>query len=262
MESLEEHIRNSTEKTSIKSVNDTSFYSYRHANRLFKSINGESINTFSNKIRLQLAADYLKYTPKNIAAIAFDIDYKSTAAFSKAFKKQYGLTPSGFREKNNVNQLFKNREQPNFRVEYFSEYEIGMFKIPIPPNITFEGFYNNTKTEFGKLNTNTKQWILLWDEDPILSKVSESRYFIGINPNEISNQKEPFRMITLKGRYAIFEAASLREFEYKNWAELAYLVLGLKGIKLRKDSYLEWFSITSLSSLNSFFPDKIAIPIR
>lgn len=258
---LEEYIRNSSEKTTPDLVNANSFYSYRHANRLFKSLKGESINTFSNKIRLQLAADYLKYTSESITTIALEIEYKSRVAFSKAFKKQYGLTPSDFRNKNNVTQLFKNTGQPHYRVEYFDEHEISMFKVPITASFTFERFYKNTKKEFGKLNIKSNQWMLLWDEDPELSKVSESRFFIGINSNELSKEKEPYKTVTLKGKYAVFEADSLKEFGYDAWAELAYLVLNTKGIKLREDIYLEWFYSTSLNSQTTFFPYKIAIPI-
>lgn len=259
---LEEYIRNSSEKTTPDLVNANSFYSYRHANRLFTSLKGESINAFSNKIRLQLAADYLKYTSESITAIALGIEYHSRVAFSKAFKKQYGLTPSDFRKKNNLKQLLKNIEPPNFRVKYFDEYEISLFKVPIPANTTFTNFYNNTKTKFKNLNFNSNQWMLLWDEDPQLSKVSESRYFIGINSNELPKENEPFKIITLKGKYAIFGADSFQNIEYKAWAELAYLTLDLKGIKLKEDSYLEWFSTPSLHSQDTFFPDKIAIPIQ
>ena len=258
---MEEFIRNSSEKTTPDLVNANSFYSYRHANRLFKSLKGESINTFSNKIRLQLAADYLKYTSKSIAAIALEIEYQSRVAFSKAFKKQYGLTPSDFRKKYSVTQLLKNIENPKFSIEYFDGYEVGLFKVTISSNTTFEGFYKKTRTEFSKLNINAKQWILLWDEDPTLSKVSESRYFIGINTNGFSIPKEPYRTITLKGKYAIFEAECFEKFEYSIWAELAYLILNLKGIKLREDAYLEWFYSTSLNAQVTFFPYKIAIPI-
>lgn len=259
---LEEYIRNSSEKTTPELVNAKSFYSYRHANRLFTSMKGESINAFSNKIRLQLAADYLKYTSESITAIALGIEYHSRVAFSKAFKKQYGLTPSDFRKKNNVAYLLKNIEPPNYRIEYLEEYEIALFKVPISPNTTLTKLYNNTKTKFEHLNINCNQWILLWDEDPQLSKVSESRFFIGVNSHELLKKKEPFKIITLKGKHAIFEADSFKNIGYEIWAELAYFTLDLNGIKLREDSYLEWFSTPSLHSQDTFFPDKIAIPIQ
>ena len=137
-----------------------------------------------------------------------------------------------------------------------------MFKVPILSSITFEAFYENTKTAFGKLNINTEQWMLLWDEDPELSMVSESRYFIGINSNELSKEHEPYKTITLKGKYALFEAASFKHNKYSIWAELAYLALDLNNIRLREDAYLEWFSATSINAQATFFPYKIAIPIR
>ena len=63
VELLEEHIRGA-EKTTSESVSANSFYSYRHANRLFTSEKGESIQSYSNKIRIQTAAEELKYSMK------------------------------------------------------------------------------------------------------------------------------------------------------------------------------------------------------
>ncbi|MEO1715218.1 MAG: helix-turn-helix transcriptional regulator, partial [Bacteroidota bacterium] len=83
IEALEEYIRYSLERTTTDVVQGQAFYSYRHANRLFKSVKGESINAYSNKIRIQTAAELLKYSKESIFDIALIVGYESTAAFSK-----------------------------------------------------------------------------------------------------------------------------------------------------------------------------------
>jgi AraC-like DNA-binding protein len=47
--------------------------------------------------RLQLAAVRLRESPRSIAQIAYDIGYESEAAFSRAFKKAFGVTPGARR---------------------------------------------------------------------------------------------------------------------------------------------------------------------
>lgn len=47
--------------------------------------------------RLQLAAVRLRESPRSIAQIAYDIGYESEAAFSRAFKKAFGVTPGAWR---------------------------------------------------------------------------------------------------------------------------------------------------------------------
>lgn len=259
---LEEYIRSSSEKTTVESINANSFYSYRHANRLFKSLKGESINSYANKIRIQTSAEYLKYSSKSIFEIALEVGYESTAAFSKAFKKLYGQTPSDFRQTNHSNHLLINTEEPDYAITYFDELNIHIFKTAINPNSTFDEYYHNTKTAFKELNTNAKQWMLLWDEDPGLCKVPECRYFIGINTTEVTVLKSSYRKTTIKGRYAIFNSTSLEKFAYEIWHELACLLLDLDGKQLREAPYVEWFSDAALNTKSKFLPDKIAVPVQ
>jgi AraC-like DNA-binding protein len=47
--------------------------------------------------RLQLAAVRLRESPRAIAQIANDVGYESEAAFSRAFKKAFGVTPGAWR---------------------------------------------------------------------------------------------------------------------------------------------------------------------
>jgi AraC-like DNA-binding protein len=48
--------------------------------------------------RLHLAADLARTTALQIAEIARRVGYESEAAFSRAFKRQYGVSPAGWRE--------------------------------------------------------------------------------------------------------------------------------------------------------------------
>lgn len=47
--------------------------------------------------RLQLAAVRLRESPRSTAQIAYDVGYESEAAFSRAFKKAFGVTPGAWR---------------------------------------------------------------------------------------------------------------------------------------------------------------------
>ena len=47
--------------------------------------------------RLQLAAESLKKTSRGVAEIATDVGYESEAAFSRAFKREFGQPPGRYR---------------------------------------------------------------------------------------------------------------------------------------------------------------------
>jgi transcriptional regulator GlxA family with amidase domain len=53
--------------------------------------------TYLTKWRLQLAARRLTSTPRSVAEIAGQVGYESEAAFSRAFKREFGVPPAKFR---------------------------------------------------------------------------------------------------------------------------------------------------------------------
>ena len=53
--------------------------------------------TYLTRWRLQLAAESLKQTSRGVADIAADIGYESEAAFSRAFKREFGQPPGQYR---------------------------------------------------------------------------------------------------------------------------------------------------------------------
>jgi len=50
------------------------------------------------KWRMQIASEMLSRHHSNMATIAAEIGYESEAAFSRAFKKMMGVTPSAWRQ--------------------------------------------------------------------------------------------------------------------------------------------------------------------
>jgi transcriptional regulator GlxA family with amidase domain len=53
--------------------------------------------TYLTRWRLQLAAQSLKKTSRGLADIATDVGYESEAAFSRAFKREFGQPPGRYR---------------------------------------------------------------------------------------------------------------------------------------------------------------------
>jgi AraC-like DNA-binding protein len=58
--------------------------------------------TYLTRWRLQLAAQSLKKTSRGVADIATDIGYESEAAFSRAFKREFGQPPGRYRSEHRL----------------------------------------------------------------------------------------------------------------------------------------------------------------
>ncbi len=63
----------------------------------FRELVGDSPIRYLTKVRLSRAAGYLTTTDHNLATIARRTGYDSEAALSKAFKREYGTSPGGYR---------------------------------------------------------------------------------------------------------------------------------------------------------------------
>ena len=68
-----------------------------HFHRIFKALKGEAIGGYIPRLRLEATARLLRYTALTIEEIAFNIGYETPASLSKAFKKQYGISPTEYR---------------------------------------------------------------------------------------------------------------------------------------------------------------------
>jgi AraC family transcriptional regulator len=75
-------------------------FSVPHFHRIFTGCVGENVATYIRRIRLERAAQKLRMGAVDITEVALAAGYMSHAAFGKAFKQQYGLSPSEFRQLN------------------------------------------------------------------------------------------------------------------------------------------------------------------
>ena len=65
-----------------------------------RSIVGMSPSDFLRKLRMQRAEDLIARSRMNFSQIAFSVGFSDPKYFTKCFKKETGMTPSEYRQKN------------------------------------------------------------------------------------------------------------------------------------------------------------------
>ena len=75
-------------------------FSVPHFHRIFSDCVGESTASYVRRLRLERAGRKLRVGAINITEVALAAGYESHTAFGKAFKQQFGLSPSEFRDLN------------------------------------------------------------------------------------------------------------------------------------------------------------------
>ena len=73
-------------------------FSVPHFHRVFTAQVGESAASYVRRLRMERAGRKLRMGAVDITEVALAAGYESHAAFSKAFKQQFGLSPSEFRQ--------------------------------------------------------------------------------------------------------------------------------------------------------------------
>ena len=69
-----------------------------HFNRMFKTVTGITLKQYILGRKLTRAMEQLKSTTEPIIDIALDLGFEYPEVFSRAFKKQFGLSPACFRD--------------------------------------------------------------------------------------------------------------------------------------------------------------------
>ena len=92
---IQEHI---SEPLNREVLADVAGFSIPHFHRIFTNQVGENISTYVRRVRLERAGRKLRMGAVDITEVALAAGYDTHAAFSKAFKQQYGLSPSEFRQ--------------------------------------------------------------------------------------------------------------------------------------------------------------------
>ena len=95
MRYIREHIREPLRREVLAEV---AGFSVPHFHRVFTAEVGESAVSYVRRLRLERAGRKLRMGAVDITEVALAAGYESHAAFSRAFRQQYGVSPSGFRQ--------------------------------------------------------------------------------------------------------------------------------------------------------------------
>ena len=95
MRYIRNHINEPIDRETLAAV---AGFSIPHFHRVFTAHVGESAVSYVRRLRMERAARKLRMGAVDITEVALAAGYDSHAAFSKACKQQFSLSPSEFRQ--------------------------------------------------------------------------------------------------------------------------------------------------------------------
>src|SRR5277367_2554237 len=82
-----DHLRDHLDQSyRLEELAKVACFSEYHFHRIFRAVSGETLNGFTNRVRLEKAARLLRFSDQSLTDIALDCGFSSSATFSRAFR--------------------------------------------------------------------------------------------------------------------------------------------------------------------------------
>jgi len=201
------------ESLDLKTLAEVAALSEFHFHRVFKALKGESIGAHISRLRIEAAARLLRYSALSIEDIAFNIGYETPAALSKAFKNQYGITPTKYRTNKDIYIMKKEIINPDLALKAPKIIELE------PKNLIYVALTGKYGTlDYGKayeqlwavvksqkLFTKGIESICVSYDDPKITKASLQRSEVSLAIHKPAHPEGEVSCKTLAGgKYAVF----------------------------------------------------------
>ncbi len=93
------HIQNHLDlDLSLTNLAQRACFSDFHFHRMFKQHVGETLKSYTQRLRLERAAFHLHLHSSNVTEIAFEMGFSNPETFSRAFKRRFGMAPNHYRQ--------------------------------------------------------------------------------------------------------------------------------------------------------------------
>ncbi|MCL3782030.1 AraC family transcriptional regulator [Prolixibacteraceae bacterium JC049] len=201
-------------KLHLEQLAEVALFSKYHFHRIFKSVTGDSLNTYIKRLRMVKAYRLLQVDKMlSIQELAIKTGYNSTANFSRDFKGYHGISPTQARNSDKVLEKQVTTVKPSklniaFKgIQYIPDHFVLFKKITtgydteLIPKISCELYQIAMENQF-----NIKQFIGIGYDDPAYTPADKCKFdmCISVDKNELPTPL-PCTSKTIKGgKFAVF----------------------------------------------------------
>ncbi len=221
----------------LEDISRIANFSPFHFHRIFKSIVGESLNKYIQRIRIEKAASQLIYYPtKSITEIAYDCGFSSSQFFARVFKEYFTISARDWRAKHLKNSkkihinskkieeisipsdyhLVENKQRDKILIQ--STVEVKTIPDMYLAYIRHIGSYKGDANLFKKLFSKLFKWayardlmnlpetkvIALYNDNPSITDENKLRTMVCITiPEDTKVDRDVGKMKLIGGKYAV-----------------------------------------------------------
>jgi AraC family transcriptional regulator len=239
------------EKMDLETLAGVAHFSPYHFHKIMRAYLRESLGSYIIRVRLDTAASLLIYSAEQVSGIAYRIGYDTPAAFTKAFQKRFGTSPSDYRQNKgslrleNVQLSTINSKIMNLKPKIREIKPIPVVYIHSIGNYSDVGPAWDRLMEFikeKKLFSFSMDFIGVSYDDPTVTETEKLRYDSCIKVHkEVKPEGEVGYKVLEGGLYAIFRHKGPYEGLSATYDQVYLNWLPDSGYELRDTPPLEFY---------------------
>ena len=240
---IDDHLQ---EQITVKQVARFAAMSSFHFQRLFSVYLGETLSEYVLRRRLDFAAKTIIYHKKmSLLELALSLEFETHVAFTRAFKKQFNITPSSYRNCPNKAKLLKDKSRsPSYsRSKKSKAIDVTVKGLP---TLWFNHKCTNGAIDGGVFKDSGHQ--ISGDFNELLNKNDPKLYGLATSSSTMTHSINA-RSVSLLygGLYSDKQGDVLSD---EDWLEID---AGLWAVCCHKGSY-EYLSRTWMNFIHSWLP--------
>jgi len=207
---IDEHLNAPIDIDELCRIANLSFYYLR---RIFKEITGENVGSYIQRLRLDYIAHKLISTPLSVQEVLEQTTYQTRSSLAKAFRKQFGISMSDYRER------YRQISMTEDGIQAFSELQPHVKKLNSVKTICFpvEGNYRSKANypeawkkiihykERHLVGSYAGNYLSISQDNPQVTAQQQCRFYLGVLINGEHKPHGEYRMLEIpSGLYAVF----------------------------------------------------------
>ncbi|MGM1044993.1 MAG: AraC family transcriptional regulator [Bacillota bacterium] len=270
---IEQHLK---DNLSTCSIAEQAFFSVTHFYRIFQAMVGDPVKEYIRKRRLSQTAIELLTSDIRIIELAIDYGFESQEVFTRAFSKQFGITPGRYRRQKEKIVLYE-----KVNVEKKAQMKLNSVSFFVPRIILNKTFHvvglkqivNPGSDSIGTLwaafhvrrseiecPSSTDAWLGLCEYMPDITDESDFTYTACIEVYDFNNIPNGMTIKTVQcSKYAVFtHRGSLNDLK-KTYNYIYGVWLPESGHELAELDTMEYYDYRASGSDSEF---DIYIPVK
>ncbi len=192
----------------LAEMSNLSFYYFR---KVFRSITGENIGAYIQRLRLEYIAHLLIATAQPIEELGTQANYQTKFSLAKAFKKHFGVSMSEYRRKyrfvSTIEQ--KSGNMPEAEIRRINTRKAICMEVgdTFRDKHAYVGIWNQLLhyKEIHLLKNPDNRFVCISPDNPVVTQIEQRRFYIGITVGESIKADGKFSLQEIPGgMYAVF----------------------------------------------------------